>query len=202
MASDAAALQGAVWGDSVIAYRLVWCELALAWAVWWYVPAFRAPHRQKRPSITARGPTLLGLVFEVSAYGLAVWMRQPAAGIAWPRLLVAALAAPLGVATMWTAVAHLGRQFRINAGLYADHELVSTGPYAVIRHPIYASMLLMLIATAALLTRPAWALAAMALFVTGTEIRVRAEDRLLASRFGDRFAAYRREVAAYIPFVR
>jgi len=184
------------------AYLVAGCLLALCWVVWWAVPMFRAPHNQKRPSITARGPTLLGLCFEVLAYVVAVCMRQPAAATGWPRLVVTALAAPFGVMVMWAAVAHLGRQFRINAGLYADHELVCTGPYAVVRHPIYASMLLMLIATAALLTRPEWAIAAVVLFLIGTEIRVRTEDRLLASRFGDRFAAYRRKVAAYIPFVR
>ena len=142
-------------------YRLVWCELALSWAVWCCVPIFRAPHNQKRPSITARGPTLLGLLFEISAYCVAVSFRQPAAAIFWPRLLATAISAPFGVAVMWTAVAHLGRQFRINAGLYADHELVSSGPYGVVRHPIYASMLLMLVATAALVTRWKWGVAAI-----------------------------------------
>jgi protein-S-isoprenylcysteine O-methyltransferase Ste14 len=63
-------------------------------------------------------------------------------------------------------------------------------------------MLLLLVATAALLTRWGWAAASVALFLIGTEIRVRTEDRLLASRFGDRFTAYRRQVAAYIPLVR
>jgi protein-S-isoprenylcysteine O-methyltransferase Ste14 len=183
-------------------YLLAGCELALCWVVWWSVPVFRAPHNQKRPSIAVRGPTLIGLTFEVLAYVVAIWMRQPTAAIGWPRLAVTAVAAPFGVAVMWRAVGHLGRQFRIAAGLYADHELVRTGPYAVVRHPIYASMLLMLVATAALLTRWEWSVAAVVLFLIGTEIRVRTEDRLLASRFGGRFTAYRREVAAYIPFVR
>jgi protein-S-isoprenylcysteine O-methyltransferase Ste14 len=60
----------------------------------------------------------------------------------------------------------------------------------------------MLVATAALVTRWKWGVAVIALFLIGTEIRVRAEDRLLASRFGDRFTAYRRQVAAYLPLVR
>jgi protein-S-isoprenylcysteine O-methyltransferase Ste14 len=183
-------------------YILTGGELALCWAVWWSVPIFRAPLYQKRPSITARGGTLLGLGFEVAAFVVAASMRQPAASVGWPRLLITALAAPFGAWLMWSGVAHLGRQFRINAGLYADHELVRTGPYGVVRHPIYASMLLMLAATAALLTRWEWAVAAAVLFLIGTEIRVRTEDRLLASRFADRFTAYRRQVAAYIPFVR
>jgi len=145
----------------------------------------------------------LGSILKTSHVTVGTYLKHAeAAAIGWPRLLIAGLAAPFGVAVMWSAVAHLGRQFRINAGLYADHELVRTGPYAVVRHPIYASMSLMLVATAALLTRWEWAVASAALFVIGTEIRVRTEDRLLASRFGERFAEYRREVAAYVPFLR
>jgi protein-S-isoprenylcysteine O-methyltransferase Ste14 len=180
----------------------VFAELTLCWLVWCYIPIFRAPHGQSRPSIAVRGPTVVGVFFEMASYLVAVLLRAPAAAIPWPRLLVSALAAPFGVAVMWTAVAHLGRQFRINAGLYHDHELVRTGPYSVVRHPIYASMLLMLLATCMLWTRWPWMLVALALFVTGTEIRVHTEDRLLASRFGDQFTAYRRAVAAYLPFVR
>jgi hypothetical protein len=108
-------------------YNLVWCEFVLAWAVWCYIPIFREPHSQKRPSITARGATLAGLLLETGAYGVAAAFRE-AEPVGLARLLIAALAAPAGVAIMWTAVAHLGRQFRINAGLYNDHELVRTGP--------------------------------------------------------------------------
>jgi protein-S-isoprenylcysteine O-methyltransferase Ste14 len=42
----------------------------------------------------------------------------------------------------------------------------------------------------------------LALFLAGTEIRVRTEDRLLASRFPDAFRDYRRKVPAYLPFLR
>jgi protein-S-isoprenylcysteine O-methyltransferase Ste14 len=45
-------------------------------------------------------------------------------------------------------------------------------------------------------------LVAIAVFLIGTEIRVRIEDRLLASQFGDRFEEYRRRVPAYIPFIK
>jgi protein-S-isoprenylcysteine O-methyltransferase Ste14 len=43
---------------------------------------------------------------------------------------------------------------------------------------------------------------ALALFLAGTEIRVRVEDRLLASRFGEEFAEYRKTTRAYVPGVR
>jgi protein-S-isoprenylcysteine O-methyltransferase Ste14 len=60
----------------------------------------------------------------------------------------------------------------------------------------------MLLCTLLVLTPWQWMPLALAAFVLGTEIRVRAEDRLLASRFGDRFREYQRSVPAYIPLVR
>jgi protein-S-isoprenylcysteine O-methyltransferase Ste14 len=45
-------------------------------------------------------------------------------------------------------------------------------------------------------------LAAVVVFLAGTEIRVRSEDKLLAARFGETFAAYRDKVPAFVPFLR
>ena len=63
-------------------------------------------------------------------------------------------------------------------------------------------MLAVFLATGAILTSPWLWVAASAIFIAGTEIRVRIEDRLLASRFGADFDRYRHDVAAYLPFVR
>jgi protein-S-isoprenylcysteine O-methyltransferase Ste14 len=43
---------------------------------------------------------------------------------------------------------------------------------------------------------------AVLIFLAGTEIRVRIEDKLLADGFGDQFRQYRKRVSAYVPFVR
>jgi protein-S-isoprenylcysteine O-methyltransferase Ste14 len=109
---------------------------------------------------------------------------------------------PVAAILAWHAVKRLGKQFRVQAGLYTDHELVQTGPYNLVRHPIYSSLLAILLCTLFLLTRWIWLAVSLALFITGTEIRVRAEDKLLASRFNGEFEEYRRRVPAYIPFVR
>jgi protein-S-isoprenylcysteine O-methyltransferase Ste14 len=103
---------------------------------------------------------------------------------------------------IWTAIPALGKQWRLEAGVNVDHQLIQTGPYRYLRHPIYASMLALLLATSALIARPRPFLLAIVLFVAGTEIRVRAEDRLLAARFGDRFTQYRCRVRAYVPWLR
>ena len=178
-------------------------ELIVCWVAWFYPFVFRAPLHQKRASVTVSRPTLIGLFFEILGITLAFTLRLPPdspPGVA--RIAVSWLLAALAIVIAWTSVTHLGRQFRIRAGLYTDHQLVRTGPYAIVRHPIYASLLLMLLCTLLVLTPWRWMPVALAVFVLGTEIRVRTEDRLLASRFGDQFSEYRRSVPAYIPFVR
>ena len=84
-----------------------------------------------------------------------------------------------------------------------DHELITTGPYGLVRHPVYLAFLGMLVATALMRGYPVVCLAAVAVFAVGTEIRVRAEERLLSAAFGERFAAYAgRTRWAYVPSLR
>jgi protein-S-isoprenylcysteine O-methyltransferase Ste14 len=180
-----------------------WIALLLCWFAWAYPFLFRAPHNQRRPSITLTGPTRAGLLLECSALFIAFACRlSPGDSPGAARIVAAMVFGPMAAALAWFSVKHLGRQFRINAGLYQDHELVCTGPYAMVRHPIYSSLLAILLSTLCLLTPWQWALLSLALFVAGTEIRVHAEDGLLSSRFGPEFTAYKRKVSAYVPFVR
>ena len=102
----------------------------------------------------------------------------------------------------WMAARELGKQWRFQAAISEGHDLITTGPYRFVRHPIYASMLMMLVAT--MLAWTWWPMAVIGLvsFVIGTEIRVRAEEKLLTYHFGDAYRSYRRQTRAYIPFVR
>ena len=174
-------------------------ELFLIWLLWIYPFLFRAPKWQKRESLTVFGSTTAGLILQMAGFFIVWFFQSPTA----PRASVLALAGAaipggLSILLMWTAVPNLGRQFRIYAGLYSDHQLVRTGPYSVVRHPIYASLLAITLSTGILLTRWQWLLAAMAISIVGTEIRVRAEDKLLASRFGKEFEDYKAKVPAYL----
>src|SRR5207302_1455726 len=103
---------------------------------------------------------------------------------------------------VWSAVPALGNQWRIQAGVYEDHVLIQTGPYRFVRHPIYAAMLLLLLAIGFLRASPMAFSVAVVIMIIGTEVRVRAEDRLLAERFGQVFTDYRARVHAYVPFLR
>ena len=167
----------------------------------WMIPFFLVRRGKTAPATIDRRARW-GIVVQMVAFALVwqgqFWLRQPAV---W-RVAVSGILLGLGSLLTWTSTRTLGRQWRIDAGLNDDHQLVTTGAYRLIRHPIYASMLCMLLGTGTLLAPWFLFLPAIVLFLIGIEIRVRVEDGLLAGRFGDRFDAYRRQVAAYLPYIR
>lgn len=95
----------------------------------------------------------------------------------------------------------LGRNWSLVARTRTDHELVRTGPYSRVRHPIYLGMLLFLLALAVALGHWIQLLAALPIFFVGTAIRTRSEDNLLEQSFGESFRDYRSSTPALLPRV-
>src|SRR5580692_7743674 len=125
-----------------------------------------------------------GIVLQTFGFTFAwIYVRPDGFKKSAPELVASMILVALSVGLTWGAGIHLGKQWRYEAALSEDHELIRTGPYRWIRHPIYASMLGMLLATGASWTWWPMFVAALIVFLAGTEIRVRAEDRLLAERF-------------------
>lgn len=124
-----------------------------------------------------------------------------------PLLSPAAIASAAGVlllmgATLLLFVSSsraLGRNWSLEARMRTDHQLIRSGPYARVRHPIYLGMLLFLFGLALALGHWLQLIAAVPLFVLGTVIRTRLEDRLLAEQFGTEFEDYARSTPALIP---
>lgn len=177
------------------AYALI----AVATVAWFYpfVPA----HQKTPGAAVVNRKSRWGLLLQFIAYVL-LWQ-----GHFWTRplplwrLIVSVLLFALAIALSWTSSRDLAGQLRIDAALGQDHHLVRSGVYGLVRNPIYTSMLLVDCATAALLTPWELFVAALALFVVGTEIRVRTEEKLLRERFGKEFESYKRSVSAYIPLL-
>lgn len=183
-------------------YQVAEIELVVLWVLWAY-PFLR--HRftgPRRRSVVMAHSGDWGLALETAGIFCA-WVRLPnSPEPALARIVGSMALAPAGAVFGWLAVRHLGKQMRILAGLYPDHELIRTGPYRIVRHPVYASMFLMLLATGLLLAWWPLFLLGIALYVVGTEIRIHAEEGLLRARFGAEFEEYRRKVPAYLPYVR
>jgi protein-S-isoprenylcysteine O-methyltransferase Ste14 len=110
-----------------------------------------------------------------------------------------------GLAGIWlasSAIRHLGKQWQVKAAINDDHELVTSGPYRIVRHPIYASMIAMNTMSALLLGSLPWWPIGIAFFLAGVEIRIHVEDGLLRGRFGSRFEEWKMTVPAYLPLIR
>jgi protein-S-isoprenylcysteine O-methyltransferase Ste14 len=178
-------------------------ELGICWIAW--MLAFVKPSRQAASQKKAeRAPSSRWGLFLVMIGFALIWTYVRPVGFqkSWPSLVISMILGPPSVALAWAAAHHLGKQWRLEAALSEDHELIQTGPYRFVRNPIYASMLGMLLATGTAWTWWPMFVAGVIAFLAGTEIRVRAEERLLAERFQGTFTAYRARVKAYIPFVR
>lgn len=81
----------------------------------------------------------------------------------------------------------------------SDHQLVQTGPYRFVRHPIYLCLMLSLIAMALAMGHPQRLFIGLPLYVAGTLIRVREEERLLRAMFGTAYDAYAARVKRFVP---
>lgn len=174
--------------------------IIIAGIIVWFYP-FVGAHSGTPPAQIVNRRSRWGVLLQFIAFVLIwqgkFWLR-PAPH--W-RVGLCALLFVLAALLSWTSSRALAGQLRIDAALGEEHRLVQSGPYALVRNPIYTSMLLVLCAVAILIA--GWKLfsVALILFLVGTEIRVRTEEKLLEARFGDQFEAYKKNVGAYIPFM-
>jgi protein-S-isoprenylcysteine O-methyltransferase Ste14 len=104
-----------------------------------------------------------------------------------------------GVALVAWAKKTLGRQWGLAARVVKGHELVTSGPFRFVRHPLYLGMGFLLLGAIAGLSSTLGAGLALVLYAAGTTTRIRIEDKLLAETFGPKFEAYRRRVPAFFP---
>jgi protein-S-isoprenylcysteine O-methyltransferase Ste14 len=133
-------------------------------------PASRA-FFQRRASVPVNSMEgVAGLLLCIAGFGLAVWARR-----------------------------HLGRNWGMPMTLKEGHELVTTGPYRYVRHPIYTGMLLALVGSAFVTGRAGLVIiAAMAIYCFYS---ARTEELLMLRQFPEQYARYKARTKAIIPFV-
>jgi protein-S-isoprenylcysteine O-methyltransferase Ste14 len=119
-----------------------------------------------------------------------------------PNSLVAIMGFIVCVAGLALAVgarAYLGSNWGMPMSLREGHELVTSGPYAYIRHPIYSGILLLTLGSA-IAVNPAW-VAAFVLFLVYFVQAARVEERDMTKQFPDVYPAYQRRTKMLIPFL-
>lgn len=183
--------------------------MAAVWGIWWVSWLAAAAWRDRaaskppwREQIGYRVLVIIGIFLLAGRYGrdigseLELW-RTPA-GVGWAMVVIAGA----GFAFTWWARLHLGRLWSSNVGRKADHRVVDTGPYGIVRHPIYTGITLASIATAVLRgTAAAWLGAAI--LTAGWYVKARLEERFLREQLGaEAYGAYASRVPMLVPFLR
>lgn len=187
------------------AFRFAFPAMWIAWGAYWWIASRGAKTTQRSEGAASR---LLHIVPLFVAMALLGARRTP-----WPLLdarlwpwtpwlfWLAALVTAAGLGFAAWARVHLGRNWSGTVTVKQEHELVTTGPYALVRHPIYTGLLLALVGTA--MARDEWR-GALAVAIAWLALwrKLRIEERWMGEVFGEQYAAYRRRVPALIPFLR
>lgn len=172
--------------------------LWLFFILYWIVSASSVKKDVYRRGSWWQRTVILVAVIIVFANFIPVW-RQPLfpSSAALGTIAVIVTAAGIGFA-IW-ARRHLGANWSSQPSLKEGHELVTSGPYRLVRHPIYTGIIFAFIGTA-LIDSALWGV--ILLFVTVMFIRrVYVEDGLMTRQFPDQYPEYKKRTKALIPFV-
>ncbi len=169
--------------------------------VYWNRAAKRSAPAKSRESEASRG--LHQLLLNLGL--LLAFVRLPWSGMRW--LPASPLTVPIGLSVqvgamlfdVW-AMRCLGRNWSGAVAIKVDHELVKTGPYRLVRHPIYTAMIGMYLGTA-IVSGELHGLLAVILVVIAYARKTRMEERGLREAFGRAYEDYARESWAFVPWV-
>lgn len=197
---------GAVFSGWIVTWptkllSLIW----LAWVVSWVVASVWSgrtkTHVRTMDSWVYRGPILLGAIL-LMPLTARVLHAEPLYDIGTFGTYVAAIVTVLGISFTWWARIHLGR-FWSNAITHKeDHRIIDTGPYGMVRHPIYTGLIIAILATG--LAVATWTALLGALCICfGEWQKARMEEGFLSVELGqEAYRSYSRRVPMIVPFLR
>ncbi len=179
----------------VLPLGLLWTlsEVALGWAT------YRPGSRKANPD---RGTLALMVGLSTLSAGAAIATWYLGIGrLALPALVPAAGLAVFGggVGLRWWAILTLRKHFTINVAALAEHELITRGPYRVLRHPAYTGTLLTLCGLGLAMANPL----SLALLVAGPLaallMRMGVEEAMLQNLFGEAYRTYMQRTWRLLP---
>jgi protein-S-isoprenylcysteine O-methyltransferase Ste14 len=183
-----------------VVFGIIW----LSWLVSWIVAAFWSRRTEKRVTTwqtwTYRAAVIAGAILPLHST-----RRLSGETRFWHVGFVAAYALAgltlAGLLFAWWARLHLGRLWSSAITRKEDHRVIDTGPYALVRHPIYTGLIVAIFATAAAQATVTGCFGA-ALIALGLWLKAGIEERFLMTEPGtDAYGAYRRRVPMLVPFL-
>ena len=173
--------------------------------IYWIVGAIKTRATRESESAASRIAILL---IEIAGYGL---IFSDSAGIGFlgtrfmPRTWASAI---LGVVLTWSGIGlaiwaryHLAEYWSARITIKEDHQLIRTGPYTHLRHPIYSGLVLATIGSALVIDK--WrCVLGVCLVLIGYCFKAMKEETMLSRQFGDAFREHRKHTGFLIPRFR
>lgn len=182
-------------------FALAVCCWVVLW-IYWLVSAANQKSVKKRET----GSERMGQILPMAVCYLLLF--EPFMGFGWLGLrfvakrqdveLVGLLVTAIGIAFAIWARAHLGANWSAAVSIRAGHELIRTGPYRRIRHPIYTGMILAAVGTA-LVVGQMRGVVAVAICLGAFYLKSSKEERWLAQEFGDNFKTHTEHTGMFLP---
>ena len=178
-------------------------SLWIVFCVYWGVSALSVKRTQQMEAAAWRFATAAMLVvaafliFSRRASSLGILGRRYVPESDWIRAAAIVLVAA-GIALAIWARRHIGEFWSARVTLKVDHQLIQSGPYARVRHPIYSGILLAMIGTALFVGEWRAVIGGVLIFLAHWT-KARREEELLASQFGQPYAEYRKRTGSLIP---
>jgi protein-S-isoprenylcysteine O-methyltransferase Ste14 len=173
--------------------------------LYWAVSALSSKVAKKSESVLARFQRMVPLVV---AYSLLFYQGTSVGWLGKRFLADTSAAAVIGVALTAAGIAfaiwarwHLGANWSAVVTIREQHELIRSGPYRRVRHPIYTGMLLAMAGTALVLGELR-GLLAFAITLLAFYWKARKEELWLTREFGDKFEAHARQTGMFLPKLR
>jgi len=188
----------ATWPSALLA--LIW----VAWLLSWLIGAFFSGRTEKyvraRDSRIYRIPIVAGAVL-LTPWTASVFGERPLWQVGTAGTYVLAVLAAAGCLFTWWARLHLGRFWSSVITRKEGHRIVDTGPYKLVRHPIYTGLIGAMIATG-IAIGTATALLGTALIAFGFWRKARMEEGFLTNELGaDAYGPYCQRVPMLVPFL-
>jgi protein-S-isoprenylcysteine O-methyltransferase Ste14 len=176
--------------------------LWFTWVAVWMLASFASKRTRTRESVSSR------LLYGIPIIFAALLLFSPAlrAGFLVARFLpqmpalqwVGVVLTVLGIVFTFWARFHIGRNWSGQVVIKEQHELIRSGPYAWVRHPIYTGLLSALLGTALVLGEVR-ALLALLLATFHFYRKAKREEGFMSQEFGEQYAEYRRHTAMLVP---
>jgi protein-S-isoprenylcysteine O-methyltransferase Ste14 len=183
-----------------VPFAILW----LAWLGYWFFAALNVKRTQRRERFASlllnRGPLVVGAFLLAFERQPLPWLCERFLPLSMAFYWIGLVMLAIGLALAVWARRHLGRNWSGIVTVKRDHELIRSGPYGLIRHPIYTGLLLAILGTAVAIGE--WrGLIAFALITAAFVLKFKTEERFMTETFGEQYARYRAEVRSLIPFV-